>query len=52
LAKTKVEEVLLSEEDAKSQDQKAKTAAGKYPMLETEQGFLFESAAIARYLAS
>lgn len=52
LANVKVEEIILNEEEAKSKETKAKTLTGKFPFLETDQGTLFESAAIARYLAS
>jgi elongation factor 1-gamma len=50
LANVQVEEVVVSEEDAKSKDWKAKSLTGKFPLLETEHGNLVESAAIARYL--
>lgn len=52
LAKVKVEEIILNEEEAKSKETKAKVLTGKFPFLETDQGVLFESAAIARFLAS
>ncbi|ETN22467.1 hypothetical protein PPTG_02396 [Phytophthora nicotianae INRA-310] len=37
--------------DIKSKEFKAKTPIGKVPILETEEGTLFESGAIARYVA-
>jgi glutathione S-transferase len=51
LAKVQLEEVILSEEDLKSKDWKAKSLTGNTPVLETPHGNLIESAAIARYLA-
>jgi len=50
LAKVELTEVVVSEEEAKSKDFKAKSLTGKFPLLETEHGNLVESAAIARYL--
>lgn len=52
LAKATVELVVLSEEEIKSKETKAKNLTGKFPFLETSEGNLNESAAIARYLAS
>ncbi|GMF30773.1 unnamed protein product [Phytophthora lilii] len=37
--------------DLKSKEFKAKTPVGKVPILETEEGSIFESGAIARYVA-
>lgn len=51
-AKVKVEEVFVTQEDLKSKEWKAKSLTGKTPMLETPEGNLVESAAIARYIAS
>jgi glutathione S-transferase len=51
-AGVKVEEVFVTQEDLKSKEWKAKSLTGKTPMLETPEGNLVESAAIARYLAS
>jgi elongation factor 1-gamma len=48
---SQITEVFVSEEEAKTKEFKAKSLTGKYPLLETEDGTLFESAAIARYLA-
>lgn len=52
LAKVPVEEVFVTQEDLKSKEWKARALNGKTPMLETPEGNLVESAAIARYLAS
>lgn len=51
LAKVDIQEVFVSEEEAKSKEWKAKSLTGKFPVLETPEGTLVESAAIARYLA-
>jgi elongation factor 1-gamma len=51
-AKVKLEEVFVTAEDLKTKEWKAKSLTGKTPMLETPEGNLVESAAIARYLAS
>jgi elongation factor 1-gamma len=51
-AKVQVEEVFVSAEDLKTKEWKAKSLSGKTPMLETPEGNLVESAAIARYIAS
>jgi elongation factor 1-gamma len=51
LAKVTVEEVFVNDEEAKSKEFKQKSLTGKFPFLETEEGSIFESAAIARYLA-
>lgn len=51
LSKIELTEVLVSEEEAKSKEFKAKSLTGKFPTLETPEGTLVESAAIARYLA-
>jgi elongation factor 1-gamma len=52
LAKVPLEEVFVTPEDLKSKEWKARSLTGKTPMLETPEGNLVESAAIARYLAS
>lgn len=52
LAKVDLEEVFVSPEDLKTKEWKAKSPTGKTPMLETPNGNLIESAAIARYIAS
>lgn len=52
LAKVPVEEVFVSAEDLKTKEWKARALNGKTPMLETPEGNIVESAAIARYLAS
>ena len=52
LAKVPIEEVFVTPEDLKSKEWKARSLTGKTPMLETQDGNLVESAAIARYLAS
>ncbi|CDW77312.1 elongation factor 1- [Stylonychia lemnae] len=49
-AKVDLNVVLVSEEEAKSKDFKAKSLTGKFPLLETEHGNLVESASIARYI--
>mgnify|MGYP001561911369 CR=1 FL=1 len=41
----------MSDEYAKSKEYKQKCLTGKFPCLETSDGTLFESAAIARYFA-
>jgi elongation factor 1-gamma len=51
-AKVKLEEVFITPEDLKSKEWKAKSLTGKTPMLETPDGNLVESSAIARYIAS
>jgi len=51
LAKIPVEEVLLTEEQQKSKDYKLKCLTGKFPCLETQDGTIFESAAIAKHFA-
>jgi glutathione S-transferase len=51
LSKVHVEEVVVSEEELKTKEWRAKSITGKCPLLETEHGNLVESAAIARYLA-
>jgi len=51
-AKVKLEEVFVTPEDLKSKEWKAKSLTGKTPMLETPEGNLVESAAIARYIAA
>ena len=52
LAKVKLEEVFVTPEDMKSKEWKQKSFTGKTPMLETAEGTLVESSAIARYVAS
>jgi elongation factor 1-gamma len=47
----KVENVIVTPELQNSADFKAKNLTGKLPLLETEQGVLFESTAICVYLA-
>lgn len=51
-AKVQVEEVFVSQEDLRSKEWKSKALTAKTPMLETPEGNLVESAAIARYLAA
>ena len=51
-ARVKVEEVFVTQEDMKTKEWKARSATGKTPMLETPEGTLVESSAIARYIAS
>lgn len=51
-AKVQLEEVFITPEDLKSKEWKAKSLTGKTPMLETPDGNLVESSAIARYIAS
>ena len=51
LSKVHLEEVVVSEEELKTKEWKAKSITGKCPLLETEHGNLVESAAIARYIA-
>ena len=51
LAKVQVEEVFTTEEERKAKDWKQKSITGKCPTLETAEGYLVESAAIARYIA-
>jgi glutathione S-transferase len=41
----------LTDEEQKSKEYKQKCLTGKFPCLETNEGHLFESAAIARYIA-
>jgi elongation factor 1-gamma len=48
-AKIHLDEVMV--EDTKSKEYKAKSFTGKCPALETPEGILVESAAIARYIA-
>jgi elongation factor 1-gamma len=48
-AKVKLDEVMV--EDVNSKEYKAKVFSGKCPALETPEGILVESAAIARYIA-
>lgn len=43
--------MILGAEEQKSKEYKQKCLTGKFPSLETQDGNLFESAAIARYLA-
>jgi elongation factor 1-gamma len=50
-AGVQLDEVVLGPEEAKGKEYKTKVLTGKFPALETEQGVLFESAAIARYIA-
>lgn len=50
-AGAKLDEVILPAEEAKGKEYKTKVLTGKFPALETEEGVLFESAAIARYIA-
>jgi elongation factor 1-gamma len=51
LAGVELEIVNLDAEEQKSKDYKQKCLTGKFPSLETPEGHLFESAAIARYIA-
>jgi len=51
LSQVQVQEIILNEEEAKGKEFKSKSLTGKFPFLETEEGPLFESAAIARYFA-
>jgi glutathione S-transferase len=51
LAKLDVQEVILDAEAQKSKEYKQKVLTGKFPSLETADGNVFESAAIARYFA-
>jgi glutathione S-transferase len=44
-----VEEVYIDAETKNSKEYKAKNPAGKFPCLETEDGMLFESSAIAKH---
>jgi glutathione S-transferase len=48
-AKVKLEEVMV--EDTKSKEYKAISLTGKCPALQTPEGILIESAAVARYVA-
>jgi glutathione S-transferase len=48
-AKVQYEEVFVNEEEQKGKEYKAKVLHGKFPALETPEGVIFESAAIARY---
>jgi glutathione S-transferase len=50
LADLPLEEVFVSEEDLKAKEWRLKSITGKCPTLETAEGNLVESAAIARYL--
>ena len=43
--------MLITHEDLKSKEYKAKCLTGQVPFLETPEGNLFESCAIARYIA-
>jgi elongation factor 1-gamma len=52
LAGVKLEEVFVTAEDLKTKEWKARSITGKTPMLETAEGTIVESAAIARYIAS
>ena len=52
LGHVQVEEIILTQEEAKSKETKAKVLTGKFPFLETEHGVLFESGAITSFLAS
>lgn len=51
LAGVEITEEVVAEEIAKSKEFKAKSLTGKFPVLETENGTIVESAAIARYIA-
>jgi elongation factor 1-gamma len=51
LAKIQVEEVTVPHEEHQSKEWKQKSITGKFPVLETKEGTLVESAAIARYIA-
>lgn len=51
LSKIAVEEVVMTDEQQKSKEYKQKCLTGKFPCLETPEGTIFESAAIARYFA-
>jgi glutathione S-transferase len=51
LANVPLEEVQMTAEQANSKEYKLKCLTGKFPCLETADGTIFESAAIARYLA-
>ena len=51
LAKVHLQEVFITAEEQKTKEFKLKSITGKCPVLETEQGYLVESAAIARYIA-
>jgi glutathione S-transferase len=50
LAHVKLEETVVNQEEIQSKEFKAKTPSGKFPFIEAEEGTLFESAAIARYV--
>ena len=50
MAELPLEEVVLSEEQLKEKEWRQKSITGKCPTLETPEGNLVESAAIARYL--
>lgn len=52
LAKVQVEEIYITAEELKTKEWRAHSIAGKTPMLETPNGNIVESAAIARYIAS
>lgn len=51
MTNTPVEVITLNQEEAKGKEYKGKVLTGKFPSLETEEGVIFESAAIARYIA-
>ena len=51
LAKKNVTSVQVKPEEKNSKEFKAKNIFGKFPMLETNEGILHESMAIAKYLA-
>lgn len=51
LAGVELEVINLDAEEQKSKEYKQKCLTGKFPCLETPEGHLFESAAIARYIA-
>lgn len=51
LAQVDLELVRLSPEEANTKEYKLKCLTGKFPCLETQDGHIFESAAIARYIA-
>ena len=51
-AKVEVQEVFVTKEDMATKEWKARSLTAKTPMLETPEGSIVESAAIARYIAS
>jgi len=51
LAHVEVEEVTIDKETQASPDFKKKSLTGKFPLLETADGLIFESVAIAKHLA-